>query len=32
MEAGILIDGGSVPKTLNDHLQALIDVGVIARG
>lgn len=31
MEAGVLIHGGPVPKTLNDHLQALIDVGVIAR-
>lgn len=32
MEAGVLINGGPVPKTLSDHLQALIDVGVIARG
>jgi phosphatidylserine/phosphatidylglycerophosphate/cardiolipin synthase-like enzyme len=31
MEAGVLIHGGPVPKTLNDHLQALIDVGVIDR-
>ncbi len=31
MEAGVLINGGLVPKTLDDHLQALIDVGVIAR-
>jgi phosphatidylserine/phosphatidylglycerophosphate/cardiolipin synthase-like enzyme len=31
MEAGVLINGGPVPKTLSDHLQALIDVGVIAR-
>lgn len=31
MEAGVLINGGPVPKTLNDHLQALIDVGIIAR-
>ena len=31
MEAGILIHGGSVPKTLGDHLQALIDVRVIDR-
>ena len=30
MEAGVLINGGPVPKTLNDHLQALIDVGIIA--
>lgn len=30
MEAGVLINGGPVPKTLSDHLQALIDVGVIA--
>jgi cardiolipin synthase len=31
MEAGVLINGGSVPKTLNDHLQALVDVGSIGR-
>jgi len=31
MEAGVLIDGGRVPKTLSDHLQGLIDLGVIAR-
>ena len=31
MEAGVLIHGGPVPKTLNDHLHALIGVGVIAR-
>ncbi len=31
MEAGVLIHGGPVPKTLGDHLQALIDVGVICR-
>ena len=31
MEAGVLINGGPVPKTLSDHLQALIDVGVVAR-
>lgn len=29
IEAGILINGGPVPKTLSDHLQALIDVGVL---
>ena len=29
MEAGVLINGGDVPKTLKDHLQALVDVGVI---
>lgn len=29
MEAGVLVNGGPVPKTLSDHLQALIDVGVI---
>lgn len=29
MEAGVLINGGPVPKTLNDHLQALIDVKVL---
>jgi hypothetical protein len=26
MEVGVLINGGPVPKTLGDHLQALIDV------
>ena len=31
IEAGVLINGGSVPKTLIDHLQALIDVGAIGR-
>jgi phosphatidylserine/phosphatidylglycerophosphate/cardiolipin synthase-like enzyme len=31
MEAGVLINGGPVPRTLSAHLQALIDVGVIAR-
>ena len=31
IEAGVLIKGGSVPKSLCDHLQALIDVGVISR-
>ncbi len=31
IEAGVLIHGGLVPKTLNDHLQALIDVGIVAR-
>lgn len=29
MEAGVLVHGGPVPKTLRDHLQALIDVGII---
>lgn len=29
MEAGVLINGGPVPETLGDHLQALIDVGVV---
>jgi phosphatidylserine/phosphatidylglycerophosphate/cardiolipin synthase-like enzyme len=29
MEAGILINGGPLPKSLADHLQALIDVRVI---
>jgi phosphatidylserine/phosphatidylglycerophosphate/cardiolipin synthase-like enzyme len=29
MEAGVLVNGGPVPKTLSDHLQALIDVGVL---
>jgi phosphatidylserine/phosphatidylglycerophosphate/cardiolipin synthase-like enzyme len=31
IEAGILINGGPVPRTLSDHLQALIDVGVLGR-
>lgn len=31
MEAGVLINGGPVPKTLSDHLQALIDVRIIDR-
>jgi len=31
MEAGVLIKGGPVPRTLSDHLQALIDVRVIGR-
>jgi phosphatidylserine/phosphatidylglycerophosphate/cardiolipin synthase-like enzyme len=31
MEAGVLINGGPVPRTLSDHLQALIDVGVLRR-
>lgn len=31
MEAGVLVNGGPVPRTLSDHLQALIDVGVIGR-
>lgn len=29
MEAGVAIHGGPVPRTLRDHLEALIDVGVI---
>jgi cardiolipin synthase A/B len=32
MEAGVLISGGRVPKTLSEHLQALIDVRVIQAG
>ena len=31
IEAGVLINGGPVPKTLSDHLQALIDVRIIVR-
>ncbi len=31
MEAGVLISGGPVPKTLGDHLEALLDVGVLER-
>ncbi len=30
MEAGVLINGGPVPKTLSDHLEGLINVGIIA--
>lgn len=29
MEAGVLINGGPVPKTLTEHLEALIDVRVL---
>lgn len=31
MEAGVLVHGGAVPKVLSDHLQGLIDVGVIVK-
>lgn len=31
MEAGVAIHGGPVPRTLRDHLEALIDVGVMGR-
>ncbi len=31
MEAGVAIRGGALPRTLRDHLEALIDVGIIAR-
>jgi cardiolipin synthase A/B len=31
MEAGVLITGGVVPRALSDHLQALIDVGILER-
>ena len=31
MEAGVLINGGPVPKILSDHLQALIDVRAVDR-
>jgi cardiolipin synthase len=31
MEAGVLVNGGPVPKRLGDHLQALIDIGVVGR-
>lgn len=31
MEAGVAIHGGPVPRTLRNHLEALIDVGVIGR-
>lgn len=29
MEAGVLIHGGPVPRRLRDHLQALVDVGIV---
>jgi cardiolipin synthase len=29
MEAGVLINGGPVPRTLGEHLQALVAVGVL---
>jgi len=32
MELGVLIRGGSVPATLRDHLQSLIDTKVLGRG
>lgn len=31
MEAGLLINGGVVPGTITDHLQALIQVGILGR-
>lgn len=31
MEAGVLVSGGELPKSLGAHLQALLDVGVLAR-
>ncbi len=31
MEAGVAIHGGPVPRTLRNHLEALVDVGVIGR-
>ena len=31
MEAGVLINGGQVPRALKDHLQALCDVGILER-
>jgi phosphatidylserine/phosphatidylglycerophosphate/cardiolipin synthase-like enzyme len=31
MEAGVLVNGGRVPKTLSDHLQALVDVRILER-
>jgi cardiolipin synthase len=30
MEAGVLINGGPVPRALSDHLQALVDVGILS--
>ena len=29
MEAGVLVNGGALPKTLSDHLNSLIEVGVV---
>lgn len=31
IEAGVLINGGQIPKTLSDHLQALVDVRILDR-
>jgi phosphatidylserine/phosphatidylglycerophosphate/cardiolipin synthase-like enzyme len=31
MEAGVLVTGGMVPKSLAEHLNALVDVGVVHR-
>jgi cardiolipin synthase len=31
MEAGVLVTGGDLPRDLSAHLQALLDVGVLAR-
>jgi cardiolipin synthase len=31
IEAGVLLSGGQVPKMLSDHLQALVDVGILVR-
>lgn len=30
MEAGVLLTGGQIPKLLHEHLQALVDTGVIS--
>lgn len=31
MEAGVLLTGGQIPKLLHDHLQALVDAGLLSR-
>lgn len=31
MEVGVIIDGGSIPAMLNDHLNALIDMNIIGQ-
>jgi cardiolipin synthase A/B len=31
MEAGVLVHGGSVPTTLKEHLEALIDLKIVTR-
>jgi hypothetical protein len=31
MEVGVLIKGGSIPRTLHAHLEALVTINVIVR-